>query len=149
MIHVRSASQRMPLPRQLIQRTARAALSQQGAQGDLSIVLTDDEELREKNRDYLGIDAVTDVLSFPAEETDPQSGRNYLGDILIAVPRAAEQAHAAGHPLEAEVQLLVIHGVLHLLGHDHAEPEQKARMWAAQSAILKSLGLGDLQIRET
>ena len=128
---------------------ARAALAQQSARGDLSIVLSDDAHLQEMNRDYLGIDAPTDVLSFPAEETDPQSGRSYLGDILISVRRAEQQARAAGHPVEAEVQLLVIHGVLHLLGYDHAKPADKARMWAAQAAILQSIGLGHIEVRES
>ncbi len=126
-----------------------AALQHESAQGDLSVVLTDDEQLQELNRDYLGIDAPTDVLSFPASETDPESGQAYLGDILISAQRAAQQAEAAGHALDAEVQLLVVHGVLHLLGHDHAEPAEKARMWKAQAAILKSLGLENIEIRET
>src|ERR687892_74662 len=72
----------------------------------------------------------------------------YIGDILISIPRAQAQANAAGHPLESEVQLLVVHGVLHLLGHDHAEAEEKARMWKAQAEILERLGLGSIQIRE-
>jgi len=117
--------------------------------GDLSIVLTDDARLRQLNREYLGIDAPTDVLSFPASETDPESGGSYLGDILISVPRARQQAGAAGHPLASEVQLLVVHGVLHLLGHDHATSEERSRMWAAQSAILASLGLADIHLTES
>ena len=80
----------------------------------------------------------------PFERVEP-----YLGDILISMPRASQQAAVAGHPLEAEVQLLVVHGVLHLLGYDHAEPEEKRRMWAAQADILSSLGLGNIEIRET
>jgi probable rRNA maturation factor len=64
------------------------------------------------------------------------------------MPRAQAQADAAGHLLEAEVQLLVVHGVLHLIGHDHAEAEEKARMWKAQAEILEKLGLGQIQIRE-
>ncbi len=149
MIHIRSTSRPTPVAKEIVQRAARAALDQQGAHGDLSIVLTDDEHLQEMNRDYLGNDAPTDVLSFPAEETDPQSGRSYLGDILISVPRAAQQASAAGHPLEAEVQLLVIHGVLHLLGHDHANAADKSRMWAAQATILQSVGLGHIRVPES
>jgi probable rRNA maturation factor len=147
-IHIRSARGSLSIPRQAIRRAARAALVQQASQGDLSIVLADDARLQELNREYLGIDAPTDVLSFPAAETDPQSGRPYLGDILISVPRAAQQAGSAGYPVEMEVQLLVIHGVLHLLGHDHAEPTEKSRMWTAQSAILESIGLGNIQVPE-
>jgi len=137
-------------PENLLERAANAALEHesQSLDSELSIVLTDDARLRELNRDYLGIDAPTDVLSFPASETDPETGARYIGDILISIPRAQSQADAAGHPLEAETQLLVVHGVLHLLGHDHAQADEKARMWKAQAEILERLGLGHIQIRE-
>ena len=139
-------------PQELLQRAARTALehdtSQQLANVDLSIILTDDARLHELNLNYLGVDAPTDVLSFPASETDPDTGARYLGDILISVPRAQTQADAAGHSLESEVQLLVVHGVLHLIGHDHAVAKEKARMWKAQAEILERLGLGQIQIRE-
>jgi len=147
MIHIESE---FTVPRDLLERATRAALKHQAVSSasELTIVLTDDARLKELNRDYLGIDAPTDVLSFPASETDPQTGARYIGDILISIPRAQGQATAAGHPLESEVQLLVVHGVLHLLGHDHANPEEKARMWKAQAEILERLGLGHIQIRE-
>jgi len=115
---------------------------------DLTLVLTDDAYLQSLNRDYRGIDAPTDVLAFPASESDPETGALYLGDVILSVPRAAEQACLAGHSLEAEVQLLVVHGVLHLLGHDHSEPFEKKRMWGAQSEILSQLGLPDLKVSE-
>lgn len=149
MIHVSSPPGQPAVDAALIEHTALATLAHESAEGDLSVVLSDDEQLQRLNRDYLGIDAATDVLSFPASETDPESGERYLGDILISMPRASQQAAVAGHPLEAEVQLLVVHGVLHLLGYDHAEPEEKRRMWAAQADILSSLGLGNIEIRET
>jgi probable rRNA maturation factor len=134
----------------LIERAVHDALKHesQSLDSDLTIVLTDDVQLRELNRDYLGIDEPTDVLSFPASESDPETGTRYLGDIIISMPYATRSAEKAGHGLESEVQLLVVHGVLHLLGHDHAETDEKARMWKAQSEILKSLGLGDISIRE-
>lgn len=142
-------------PAKLLERAARAALEHQSASldSDLTIVLTDDARIQELNRDYLGIDAPTDVLSFPASETDgseidPETGSSYLGDILISLPYAARSAERAGHPLEAEVQLLTVHGVLHLLGHDHAKVREKARMWKAQAEILELLGLGEVKIRE-
>jgi probable rRNA maturation factor len=133
-----------------LERAARTALEHeaQSLDSELSIILTDDVRLHELNLNYLGVDAPTDVLSFPASETDPETGARYVGDILISIPRAETQAQAAGHALEAEVQLLVVHGVLHLVGHDHAEPEEKARMWKAQAEILERLGLGQIQIRE-
>jgi probable rRNA maturation factor len=140
----------VPFDLDLLEQTARLTLDLQAAppDGELTIVLSDDAQLQALNRDYLGIDAPTDVLSFPAAEQDPETGARYLGDILISVPRAAAQAQARGHSLAAEVQLLVIHGVLHLLGHDHATSEEKARMWAAQAKVLERLGLGNLNIGE-
>ena len=125
---------------------ANAALMHQSAKGDITVVLTDDESLRELNREYLGIDAPTDVLSFPASETDPETGAAYLGDILISIPQADAQAKSANHPLESEVQLLVVHGVLHLLGYDHAEAKEKSKMWKVQTKILESLGLSGIEI---
>lgn len=139
-----------PFPENLLENAARAALAHESESPDseLSIILTDDARLHELNLNYLNVDAPTDVLSFPASETDPETGARYIGDILISIPRAQAQAEAAGHPLEAEVQLLVVHGVLHLLGHDHARAKEKARMWKAQAEILERLGLGHIQIRE-
>ena len=126
-----------------------SGLKPDSANADITIVLTDDAQLHELNREYLGVDAPTDVLSFPASETDPETGTAYLGDILISIPRAMQQAQAAGHPVEAEVQLLVVHGTLHLLGHDHAEAEEKASMWKAQAEVLERLGLGHIKIQDT
>ncbi len=145
---------------ELIERAVNAALlhQSQSLDSELTIVLTDDSKIQELNRDYLGIDAPTDVLSFPASEIDgseldgseidPETGARYIGDIIISLPYAAKSARKAGHPLESEVQLLVVHGVLHLLGHDHAKVKEKARMWKAQREILTQLGLGNIQIRE-
>jgi probable rRNA maturation factor len=148
MIQVECSLQVQPVKTGLIERAAHSALPAQFAKADLSIVLTDDARLHELNRAYLGIDETTDVLSFPSNEEDPQTGVRYLGDILISIPQAERQAREAGHPLESEIQLLVVHGVLHLLGYDHAEPGEKSKMWRAQADILKSLGLGKIQVRE-
>ncbi len=147
MIHIKS---KFDFPKGLLERAARTTLThqKQSPDADLSIVLTDDARLKQLNKDYLGIDSPTDVLSFPASESDPETGSPYLGDILISIPRAKAQAKIAGHALESETQLLVVHGVLHLLGHDHAKPREKAKMWKAQQEILELLGLGTIQIRE-
>jgi probable rRNA maturation factor len=147
MVHLEAE---FPFPQDLLERAVNAALAHESESLDseLSVVLTDEARIQQLNRDFLGIDAPTDVLSFPASETDPETGARYIGDILISIPRARTQAESAGHPLEWEVQLLVVHGVLHLLGHDHAEAEEKARMWKAQAEILEALGLGSIQIRE-
>jgi probable rRNA maturation factor len=126
----------------LLRRAAQETLEQAGAltRADLSIVITSDDHLQELNLRHLGIDATTDVLSFPAEETDPDTGDLYLGDILISYPSAQAQSETGGHTLQDELQLLVVHGVLHLLGYDHAEPEEKRRMWHAQENILNAIG---------
>lgn len=128
-------------------------LAQQGqtTAAALSLLLTDDEQIQHLNRDFLGYDKPTDVLSFPAGEVMPGMGGEvlYLGDIAISVPYAARQAAQAGHDLVAELQLLTVHGVLHLLGHDHAEPDERAQMWAAQTAVLAQLGLAHVTPTET
>ena len=140
MIHIRT--QRDFSQPGLIERAARETLRHQAVLGDpdLTIVITDDERLRELNRQYLGLNEPTDVLAFPSKETDPDTGARYLGDVTISLPRAEQQAREAGHSLPDEVQLLVVHGVLHLLGHDHEKPEDKAHMWHAQRQILALLG---------
>lgn len=118
-----------------------AALAQQGIykQVELSIVIDDDDYLRQLNSDFRGIDASTDVLSFPSSEFEPDSNAEYIGDIIISFPTALRQAENSGHPVNNEITLLITHGVLHLLGHDHATPAEKARMWKAQSEILTYL----------
>ncbi|MFN2144341.1 MAG: rRNA maturation RNase YbeY, partial [Anaerolineales bacterium] len=86
-------------------------------------------------------DAPTDVLSFPVAFDDPETGSPYLGDILISLPTARKQAETAGHAVQDEVQLLLAHGMLHLLGYDHTTPEEKAKMWTLQDRILTQLGI--------
>jgi probable rRNA maturation factor len=136
-----------------LERAAQAVFEQQlGApendETEVTLVISDDEQLRQLNQKFLGVDGPTDVLSFPAGYTDPETGAPYLGDVVISYPRAEAQAAAAGHPVENELQLLVVHGLLHLLGHDHVEEEDKARMWAAQAAILDRLGVQIVQYPE-
>lgn len=109
----------------------------------LSLVLTDDAQLQQLNRDYRQIDAPTDVLSFPAHLPDLEmiDFVPYLGDIIISVAYAHRQAAKEGHSLLEELQLLTVHGVLHLLGHDHMEPDEKKVMWEAQTAVLHKLNV--------
>ena len=111
------------------------------AGSDISVVIGDDALLKRLNSKYLNVDAPTDVLSFPSSEVDPDSKSIYLGDVIISLPRAAYQATAGGHSLVDELQLLVIHGTLHLLGYDHLERADKKKMQAAQDNVLKQLGL--------
>lgn len=107
---------------------------------EMSLVLSNDVRLRELNRQFLDIDEPTDVLSFPSDETDPESAAPYLGDVIISYERAEIQAQAAGHTIKDELELLVVHGVLHLLGYDHADSEEQQAMWAAQAEVLERLG---------
>jgi probable rRNA maturation factor len=125
----------------LLRGAARAALRHQAAPrpAALSLRVTTDGALQALHRDFLGQDHPTDVLSFPSGEMDPETGRLYLGDIALSYPRASAQAHQGGHPVRAELQLLIVHGVLHLLGHDHATEQQKRRMWTAQAEVLRRL----------
>jgi probable rRNA maturation factor len=125
----------------VLRAAARAALAQQKAPApsEVTVLIAGDRELHALNRQFLGHDRPTDVLSFPSRETDPSTGRLYLGDIAISYAQARASAARGGHPLQAELQLLIVHGVLHLLGHDHAEAAEKNRMWSDQAAILKVL----------
>lgn len=105
----------------------------------LTVTITSAERVHELNMQYAGIDSTTDVLSFPAEgdpyQVEPGEPP-YLGDIVIAYPVAEQQARDAGTAVTAELQLLAIHGSLHLLGYDHDTPDRQAEMWALQSAAM-------------
>jgi len=105
----------------------------------VSVFLAGEETLTALNNRYRGVNRATDVLSFAAGNTDPETGLFHLGEIVISLPRAARQASARAHPLQREISLLAVHGTLHLLGHDHAKAAGKKRMWRAQREILKNL----------
>lgn len=115
----------------------------------LAFVLMDNEQVRAFNSQYRGVDAPTDILSFPADplpdeviEAMAEEGEGpYLGDLFVAYPYTVHQAEEAGHPLDDELILLAIHGALHLLGYDHDNSEDQAKMWAAQSEALKRAGI--------
>ncbi len=130
---------------EMLRRAALATLAHQRIDRacDLAVVVTEDEVLRELNLRYRDVDAPTDVLAFPDETCEPfvsaPDRTDYLGDVILSFDRAEAQAAASGHHVETELQLLVVHGVLHLLGYSDVTPEQRARMWAAQAEILRSL----------
>jgi len=151
-IDVQSTQRYSPQLAQVVAQAAHEALTYASALDGaaLTILLTDDDYLRELNRHYRGEDVATDVLSFPAGPPmpgDPDAAA-YLGDIAIAVPTAERQAAAKGHAAPAELQLLAVHGVLHLLGHDHLDAAEKAAMWREQAAVLRRLGLEEIQPTE-
>lgn len=115
---------------------------------DVTVYLTDNDEIKTLNIEWMGIDAPTDVLSFPSEEIDIDTGNQYLGDIVISTHKAQEQAISNGHLLEDECRLLVVHGMLHLLGFDHSTELEKAEMWMIQKQILKDLRIDHIKISE-
>lgn len=129
--------------------------------GEVGLVIAGEERVRELNRNYRGLDEATDVLSFPFFKfptstphprggglekaafnfVTPPDGVLHLGEVIVCYPQAARQAQEQGHSLGRELALLVIHGVLHLLGYDHEEPEQEREMRAREEAALGGLGL--------
>jgi probable rRNA maturation factor len=142
MIHLYISENISPsLPGTRIEQAALNTLAKLAVPGeiDLTILLTDDGQIHQLNCEYLGVDAPTDVLAFTADYIDPDTKARYLGDVIISYERAVAQAQAGGHTIEQEVELLVVHGILHLLGYDHADPDHKAKMWAEQSEILAHL----------
>ncbi len=103
---------------------------------DLSLLLTTDRKIARLNRSFRKINKPTDVLSFPSGERARAGSRCYLGDIAISVPTAKKQARKAKHPAKRECAMLAVHGLLHLLGHDHAEAGEARRMFSLQTRIL-------------
>ena len=135
----------------LVRRAVIASLEYEGfgADTELSVTFTDNEGIRAINSEFRGIDAPTDVLSFPLTDyegvdfpvaNEPASS---LGDIVLSLERADEQAREFGHSFEREVAFLTVHSMLHLLGYDHVNSEQEdAEMRRRQREILESMGLG-------
>ena len=103
-------------------------------EGEISFALVDNEQIRELNKVYRGIDEPTDVLSFPMDE-------EIWGDIIISIDKVISQAEEYGHSLERELGFLVVHGILHLLGYDHQTPEEEAIMRQKEEKVLGELNL--------
>lgn len=127
-----------------LRRLAAEVLSQEevAEQTELSLIITDDEALRELNRRFRGVDAPTDVLSFGAgtEEhfVSAPEGPPYLGDVVISYQRALAQAEELGQAAGSELKLLVVHGILHLLGYDHQEEAAARKMREREEHILSN-----------
>jgi len=152
-VHVRATCCHVPHQRQWVRRAALAALAQAHdlpSVVELSVRLTDDAELQALNKQFRGIDAPTDVLSFDSGmlrdgrvvcgNAGEHPEQFYLGDIAISMDRCVAQAAQFGHPVPDELALLVIHGVLHLLGYDHHQVGRRRRMWRAQDCAFAFLG---------
>lgn len=134
--------------RMLIRRCCHAVLELENFKepAEISVTFTDNEGIRELNKQYRNIDAPTDVLSFPMGQngeydTNLETGAKILGDVVISVEKAKEQAEAFGHTLQREVGYLTAHSVLHLLGYDHVENMEKVRMREKEETVMDALGL--------
>ena len=126
----------------MIERAAEAALLHEGRSGDVTVLLTDDAAIHTMNRVYRSVDRPTDVLSFPAWDGERvlQIPDGYLGDIAISVDTAKRQAEEYGHSFSRELSFLTVHGMLHLLGYDHMNENDRMRMFALQDQILEEIG---------
>lgn len=150
------------LPEELAQEVAMAALEQENGPEDVQInlLITDNEGIREYNRQYREIDRETDVLSFPnidfespadfsiamqpeheADYYDPDSGELILGDIILSAEKVYAQAKDYGHSVKREFAFLIAHSMLHLCGYDHMEADEAKEMEARQEQILNRLGI--------
>jgi probable rRNA maturation factor len=135
----------------------------------IRLKITTDEEVRALNKQHRAVDAPTDILSFPAEQFSAETleemraaaallgeaaqqelaelaEKPYLGDLIIAMPYVQRHAAELGHPLADELVLLVVHGALHLLGYDHDNAENQARMWQKQAELLAGLGITSINV---
>lgn len=108
-----------------------------------SIIFVDEEEIQKINKEYRGIDKVTDVISFAFEDNETLVYNNVrvLGDIYICIPRMLEQAGEYGHSVKRELSFLTVHGILHLLGYDHMKKEDEEIMFKLQELILNEEGI--------
>lgn len=118
---------------------ASRALREAGRKGDLTVLLTGDEEVRALNLSFRGKDKPTDVLSFPA----PAPSSPYLGDVALAYGVAAKDAKTSGKRLGDHAAHLVVHGVLHLVGYDHVTAREAGTMQALETRVLAALGIAD------
>ena len=113
---------------------------------ELSVTLTDDEHIHALNKKFRGVDRATDVLSFAFRESDEPEiiGADFeiLGDVIISLERAAAQAEEFGHSFLREVIFLEVHGLLHLLGYDHIDDDERREMETEQKFIMTKLGIG-------
>jgi probable rRNA maturation factor len=122
-----------------------AAAARIEEKGEVSVSFVSDEEIHELNREYRGVDRPTDVLSFALDEGEAfptgDAEQRMLGDIVISVPRAVEQASEYGHSTTREIAFLLVHGFLHLCGYDHEDEASEREMFGLQEEILDTLGI--------
>jgi len=134
--------------RMLVRRCCNAVLRLEKFEGsaEISVTFTDNEGIKALNKQYRDKDIETDVLSFPMGEngvydTNPETGAQILGDVVISMEKARDQAELFGHSLQREVGYLTAHSVLHLLGYDHMEKLERVRMREKEELVMEQLGL--------
>lgn len=134
--------------RMLVRRACIAVLREEKFEGNAEVCVTfvDNEEIHRLNKEFREKDFATDVLSFPLGENgiydvNPDTGAKQLGDVVISLERAEEQAAEFGHSLQREVCYLTVHSMLHLLGYDHMEPDEKAVMRKKEESVMSLIGL--------
>lgn len=151
-VNIENSQKQMPLPvgtKLLVRKACIATLTEEKFTDDaeVDVIFVDDEQIKEYNSQFRNVDNSTDVLSFPLGEngvydTDPETNKKMLGDIVISVEHAVAQGELFGHGLRREIAYLTVHSMLHLLGYDHVdEGMQKAIMREKEEIILKKLGL--------
>lgn len=125
----------------IVDRTLR--LQETGSEAEVSLIVTGQKQIHELNKAYLEEDRPTDVLSFPMMDTlskvgfvTAPDGKKHLGEVIVSFPQAVLQAEEHGHSVEREISILVVHGILHLLGYDHAEAVETTEMQAREKEIL-------------
>jgi len=123
----------------VVRRAAEAALAKEDVTGGVTLLLTDDESVRELNAQFRDKDSSTNVLSFPA----PPNPEDHLGDVALAYGVCAREAAEQGKPLSHHLQHLTVHGVLHLLGYDHIGDDEAEVMEDLERAVLAGLGIPD------
>ena len=147
-IDITNDQDKLPFPmgyRTLIRRAVKATLVSEefDRPAEVSVTIVDNEAIHAINLEHRGIDRPTDVLSFPMFDEDFDDGEDcVLGDIVISLEKAKEQAESYGHSMEREIAFLTVHSVLHLLGYDHEEGKaEESEMFEKQEAVLVKMGL--------
>lgn len=144
MIHYRNDVRKSGVDGRALRATAKRLLAAAGEPGSsLSLTLVGDDAMRALNRDHRGKDKPTDVLSFPLLDADHVSGEEerMIGDVVISVETARRQAADYDAPLQRELERLLIHGILHVLGHDHMEPDEREKMEAEERRLASTIGM--------
>jgi probable rRNA maturation factor len=135
-------SGRVAIDLKAIQAVVDAALAEDGMEAcALTVLIVDDAESARLHREHFDVDGTTDVMTFPDDSTDPETGLHLLGDLAVCAEVALREALERGRSASDELTLYVLHGLLHLLGYDDEDPADQAEMWAVQRRLLATVGI--------